>query len=123
MCLTAFTPMLDTMKVLPQNMRKAAAGGFINATDVADWLTKNGVPFRDAYKATGELVARCIELGTDLENLPMEEYKNICDVFNEDVYNAISLEKCTNDRTAFGGPASSNVKAQAQRVANIAENL
>lgn len=56
-------------------MRKAAAGGFINATDCADWLTKNGVPFRDAYKATGELVARCIELGTDLENLPMDEYK------------------------------------------------
>lgn len=75
MCLTAFTPMLDTMKVIPQNMRKAAAGGFINATDCADWLTKNGVPFRDAYKATGELVARCIELGTDLENLPIEEYK------------------------------------------------
>ena len=95
--------MLDTMKVLPQNMRKAAAGGFINATDCADWLTKNGVPFRDAYKATGELVARCIELGTDLENLPIEEYKAVCEVFNEDVYQAISLEKCVSQRTAFGG--------------------
>ncbi len=119
MCLTAFNPMLDTMKVLPQNMRKAAAGGFINATDVADWLTKNGVPFRDAYKATGELVARCIELGTDLENLPLDEYKKICDVFNEDVYSAISLEYCVSQRTAFGGPAPENVKAQAKRVAKL----
>ena len=123
MCLTAFTPMLDTMRVIPENMRKAAAGGFINATDCADWLTKNGVPFRDAYKATGELVARCIELGTDLENLPMDEYKKVCDVFNDDVYSAISLERCTNERTVFGGPASANVKDQAKRVAEIAEKL
>ncbi len=101
-------------------MRKAAAGGFINATDCADWLTKNGVPFRDAYKATGELVARCIELGTDLENLPLAEYKAVCDVFTEDVYNAISLEKCVSQRTAFGGPAPQLVKAQAQRVREIA---
>ena len=119
MCLTAFNPMLDTMKVIPENMRKAAAGGFINATDVADWLTKNGVPFRDAYKATGELVARCIELGTDLENLPLDEYKKICDVFNEDVYKAISLEYCVSQRTAFGGPAPENVKAQAKRIAKL----
>ena len=123
MCLTAFTPMLDTMRVIPQNMRKAAAGGFINATDCADWLTKNGVPFRDAYKATGELVARCIELGTDLESLPIEEYKAVCDVFTEDVYKAISLEYCVSQRTAFGGPAPELVKAQAQRVKEIAEKL
>ncbi|MEE1105836.1 MAG: argininosuccinate lyase, partial [Ruminococcus sp.] len=123
MCLTAFTPMLDTMRVIPENMRKAAAGGFINATDCADWLTKNGVPFRDAYKATGELVARCIELGTDLENLPLAEYKAVCDVFTEDVYNAISLEKCVSQRTAFGGPAPQLVKAQAQRVREIVEKL
>ncbi len=119
MCLTAFNPMLDTMRVIPENMRKAAAGGFINATDVADWLTKNGVPFRDAYKATGELVARCIELGTDLESLPLDEYKKVCDVFTEDVYNAISLEYCVSQRTAFGGPAPENVRAQAKRVSKI----
>ncbi|MEE3333008.1 MAG: argininosuccinate lyase [Ruminococcus sp.] len=118
MCLTAFTPMLDTMRVIPDNMRKAAAGGFINATDVADWLTKNGVPFRDAYKATGELVARCIELGTDLESLPIDEYKKVCDVFTEDVYNAISLEYCVSQRTAFGGPAPENVKKQAENILN-----
>lgn len=114
MCLTAFTPMLDTMRVISENMRKAAAGGFINATDCADWLVKNGLPFRDAYKATGELVARCIELGTDLENLPMEEYKKVCDLFNDEVYNAISLERCTDDRKAYGGPARENVKYQAE---------
>lgn len=114
MCLTAFTPMLDTMRVIPENMRKAAAGGFINATDCADWLVKNGLPFRDAYKATGELVARCIELGTDLENLPMEEYKKVCDLFNDEVYEAISLERCTDDRKAYGGPARENVKYQAE---------
>ena len=114
MCLTAFTPMLETMRVIPENMRKAAAGGFINATDCADWLVKNGLPFRDAYKATGELVARCIELGTDLENLPMEEYKKVCDLFNDEVYDAISLERCTDDRKAFGGPARENVKYQAE---------
>ncbi|MGN0488782.1 MAG: argininosuccinate lyase [Ruminococcus sp.] len=119
MCLTAFTPMLDTMNVISENMRKAAAGGFINATDCADWLTKNGVPFRDAYKATGELVARCIELGTDLESLPLEEYKKICDVFTEDVYKAISLEQCTMERKAFGGPAPENVKAQAKRIKEL----
>lgn len=114
MCLTAFTPMLDTMRVIPENMRKAAAGGFINATDCADWLVKNGLPFRDAYKATGELVARCIELGTDLENLPMDEYKKVCDLFNGEVYDAISLERCTDDRKAYGGPARENVKYQAE---------
>ena len=70
MCLTAFTPMVDTMTVLPENMRKAAAGGFINATDCADYLVSKGLPFRDAYKATGTLVARCIELGLDAGNPP-----------------------------------------------------
>ena len=122
-CLQVFEGMIATMKPIPENMKKAAQGGFINATDCADWLTKNGVPFRDAYKATGELVARCIELGTDLENLPLDEYKKVCNVFSDDVYSAISLERCTNERTAFGGPASSNVKAQAKRVAEIAEKL
>lgn len=121
MCLTAFTPMIETMKVLPDNMRKAAAGGFINATDCADYLTKKGVPFRDAYKATGELVAVCIEKGTTLEELPLEEYRKICDVFDEGVYQAITLEKCANDRKVLGGPNSGNVKAQAQRIKKLLE--
>lgn len=116
MCLVSFTPMLDTMTVIKNNMRKAAAGGFINATDCADYLTKKGVPFRDAYKATGALVARCIDLGTDLENLPIEEYKNVHDTFDEGVYEAINLEKCVADRTSFGGPAPKNVLMQAEEM-------
>ena len=106
LCLPAFTPMLDTMTVIPQNMRKAAAGGFINATDCADYLVKKGLPFRDAYKATGSLVALCIEKGETLETLPIEEYKAICDTFDEGVYEAISLEKCVKERSPYGGPAN-----------------
>ncbi len=112
-CLSAFTPMLDTMKVNAANMRKAASFGFINATDCADWLVGEGLPFRDAYKATGELVARCIELNTSLEDLSLDEYKKVCDKFNSDVFKAIDLEKCVNDRTVYGGPAPSEVKRQA----------
>ena len=119
MCLTAFTPMIDTMKVLTENMRKAAANGFINATDCADYLVKKGLPFRDAYKATGTLVAICIEKKTTLEELPIEEYKKICEVFDEGVYEAISLENCVNGRKVIGGPASENVKAQGKRVREL----
>ena len=119
MCLTAFIPMLDTMTALPENMRKAAAGGFINATDCADYLVGKGLPFRDAYKATGELVALCIKKGTTLESLPLEEYKNICELFDEGVYKAIDLDKCVNDRTSLGGPAPKNVLAQVKRVREL----
>ena len=123
MCLTAFTPMIDTMKVLTDNMRKAAANGFINATDCADYLVKKGLPFRDAYKATGTLVAICIEKKTTLEELPIEEYKKICDIFDEGVYDAISLENCVNGRKVIGGPASENVKLQAKRVKSLIDNI
>ncbi|MBR5112083.1 MAG: argininosuccinate lyase [Clostridia bacterium] len=97
-CLTTLVPMIDTMKVLPENMRKAAAGGFINATDCADYLVSKGLPFRDAYKATGEVVALCIKTGETLETLPLEEYKKICDLFDEGVYEAINLENCVRRR-------------------------
>ena len=80
MCLNAFTPMIDTMTVLKDNMRHAAAKGFINATDCADYLVGKGLPFRDAYKATGELVALCIDKNLTLETLPLDEYKKICDL-------------------------------------------
>ncbi len=119
MCLTAFIPMLDTMTPLRQNMRKAAAGGFINATDCADYLVSKGLPFRDAYKATGELVALCISKGTTLEELPLEEYKNICSMFDDGVYEAINLDKCVNDRTSLGGPAPKNVLGQVKRVREL----
>ncbi len=119
MCLTAFIPMIDTMKVNAENMRKAAAGGFINATDCADFLVGKGLPFRDAYKATGQLVALCIEKGLTLETLPIEEYKAVCDLFDDGVYTAINLEKCVNDRTAYGAPAPQNVVEQAKIVGDL----
>lgn len=112
MCLNAFTPMIDTMTVLKDNMRQAAAKGFINATDCADYLVGKGLPFRDAYKRTGELVALCIDKGLTLETLPIDEYKNICDLFDEEVYSAINLDKCVNDRKVTGSPCSDNVLAQ-----------
>ncbi len=116
MCLTAFIPMVDTMKVLPDNMRRAAAGGFINATDCADYLVGKGLPFRDAYKATGTLVARCIDQGLTLETLPLEEYRAVCGLFDKDVFEAIALERCAALRRVYGGPAPENVRAQVKRV-------
>ena len=104
--------MLDTMTVLKDNMRNAAAKGFINATDCADYLVKKGMPFRDAYKITGTLVHTCIELGCTLETLPLEEYKKLTENFAEDVYDAISLDTCVMQRKAAGGPAPESVKAQ-----------
>lgn len=112
MCLNAFTPMVDTMTVLKDNMRLAAAKGFINATDCADYLVGKGLPFRDAYKCTGELVALCIDKGLTLETLPIEEYKATCDLFDEDVYAAINLEKCVADRLVVGGPSVKSVENQ-----------
>lgn len=112
MCLTAFTPMIESMTVLKDNMRNAAAKGFINATDCADYLVNKGLPFRDAYKATGELVALCIDREFTLETLPLEEYKKICNLFDEDVFNAINLEKCVADRLVAGGPSSQSIDLQ-----------
>ncbi len=124
LCLTPLIPMLETMTVREQNMRKAAAEGFINATDCADYLagTKN-IPFRDAYKITGELVALCIEKGTTLENLPLEEYRKVCPEFDEGVYAAISLERCVNGRKVTGGPAPENVEKEAKRVLEQLEGI
>ena len=123
LCVPVFAAMLDTLTVLPRNMRNAASGGFINATDCADYLTKKGLPFRDAYRITGELVARCIELGETLESLPLEEYQKACPEFDEGVYGAISLEKCVNGRTVYGGPAPDNVKAQAEEMLKRLESM
>ena len=122
LCLTPLIPMLETMTVLEGNMRNAAARGFINATDCADYLVaEKGLPFRDAYKITGELVALCIEKGLTLETLPLAEYQAICPAFDQGVYQAISLERCVAGRKVLGGPAPENVRAQAQRVLALLE--
>ena len=112
LCVKTFIPMLATMRVLKDNMRNAAAKGFINATDCADYLVKKGMPFRDAYKITGTLVALCIEKNLTLETLPLDEYRKMTELFDEDVYNAISLETCVRERKSEGGPAPDEVKKQ-----------
>ena len=112
LCVKTFTPMLATMRVLKDNMRNAAAKGFINATDCADYLVKKGMPFRDAYKITGTLVAKCIEDGVTLETLPIEDYKAMTDLFDKDVYDAISLETCVRERKSEGGPSPEAVREQ-----------
>lgn len=105
LCLPVFTDMMATITVHKDKMRDAAARGFINATDCADYLTKKGMPFRDAYKITGELVRYCIEHGETLETLPLDVYIGYTDMFGEDVYQAISLETCLNNRAVVGGPS------------------
>jgi argininosuccinate lyase len=112
LCVKTFTPMLATMRVLKDNMRNAAARGFINATDCADYLVKKGMPFRDAYKITGTLVAQCIEKGLTLETLPIADYKAMTDLFDKDVYQAISLDTCVRERKSEGGPSPDAVKEQ-----------
>ena len=100
-------------------MKKAAAKGFINATDCADYLVEKGIPFRDAYKITGSLVKYCIKNDTTLENLKLEEFKEYSDKFEEDVYEAIDLSNCVNKRNVVGGPAAEQVMKQIERVKNI----
>lgn len=112
LCLAVFAPMLSSMKVHPENMRKAAAEGFINATDAADYLVKKGMPFRTAYKLTGQLVALCIASRRTLETLPIAEYRELSDLFEEDIYEAVSLETCVKSRVSEGGTSPSSVKAQ-----------
>lgn len=113
MCLATFTPMLATMTVLKDNMRAAAAKGFINATDCADYLVKKGMPFRDAYRITGQLVADCIAAGQTLETLDLSAYQAKSDLFASDIFDAIRLETCVSTRTSFGGPCPESVREQA----------
>lgn len=112
MCLEVFTPMLETAKAIPENMKKAASGGFICATDLADYLVRKGLPFRTAYKIVGNTVAKCIETGKTLETLPLDEYKKISDVFDEELYSAIDLNVCVEKRISLGATSPSSVESQ-----------
>ena len=112
MCLKVFAPMIDTMTVIADNMKKAASEGFINATDLADYLVKKGLPFRSAYKISGSLVAYCIENKTILEDLPLEKYKEYSELFEEDVYADIDLTTCVNKRVSVGGTSVESVEMQ-----------
>lgn len=122
LCLSTFTPMLQTMRVLKDNMRQAAAKGFINATDCADYLVKKGMAFRDAYKITGGLVALCIQKNLTLETLPIEDYKTASPLFGTDIYTAIALETCVGQRKSLGGPSPEAVSAQLAELKKRLEN-
>lgn len=111
LCLSTFIPMLKTLKVNEANMLNASKKGFINATDAADYLTKKGVPFRDAYKATGELVGYCVDNDLTLEELSLEEFKRVNSAFDNDIYAEIDLKNCVNKRNVYGAPSSDAVKA------------
>lgn len=111
MVLPVFGKMLATMRVREDRMLQGAKGGFTNATDVADYLVKKGLPFRDAHGVVGRMVAYCIEKDTVIDALSMEEMKDFSDLIAEDVYDAISLDTCVNQRKIVGGPAMETMKA------------
>ena len=112
MCLEIFAPMIRTMRVKSENMYRAAQEGFINATDLADYLTKKGMPFRSAYKIVGQLVAECIGKNCVLDDLPLEAYRAHSELFEDDLYNEISLETCVSKRISEGGTSVASVEKQ-----------
>ncbi len=112
MCLSIFADMLKTITVKEKNMHDAAAGGFTNATDCADYLAKKGVPFRDAYKIVGKMVAYCLEQKTSIERLSMKEFMSISSHFDDSVYEAVALKTCVNERNVYGGPSPDMVANQ-----------
>ena len=111
-CLRVLTPMFATMELCRENMKKAALKGFINATDCADYLTKKGMPFRDAYKTVGQLVAECVKQDKSLMDLTLDEYREHSGLFDEDIYDAIDLKTCVRGRNVTGGPSPEEVSRQ-----------
>ena len=111
-CLSVFAPMIATMRVNRENMYKAAQGGFINATDLADYLVRKGLPFRSAYKIVGQIVAECIAKKTVLDELPLDAYKAHSELFDTDLYHDISLENCVEKRISAGGTCAESVNKQ-----------
>ena len=120
MCLDVYAPMLVSMKVKADNMYSAAQKGFINATDLADYLVRKGLPFRSAYKISGEIVSACIRTGEVLETYPLEDYKKYSELFDSDVYGCIDLKYCVEQRISEGGTGRSSVEKQ---IAYIKEKL
>ena len=112
MCLKVFAPMIRTMEPLKENMLRAARQGFINATDLADYLTRKGMPFREAYKLSGQLVHECIEKGTVLEDLPLDSYRARSTLIDGDVYAEISLDACVAKRISMGSTGPDSVEKQ-----------
>ncbi len=123
MCLDVFAPMVATMKVIPENMLLAAQKGFINATDLADYMVKKGLPFRSAYKIVGQIVGDSIKNGKVLEDLTLEEYKSYSDIFDNDLYEEISLKTCVEKRVSEGGTSPTSVEKQIEIVKGRLENV
>ena len=121
MCLPVFAAMVDTLTVRPRDMAKAAAGGFINATDCADYLTRKGLPFREAYMIVGRLVNQCVRSGDTLDTMTLKDFRAISSLFNEDVYQALALHTCVNERKVYGGPARESVEKQIALIEEFVE--
>ena len=119
LCLPVFCDMISTMKVNKKNMYEGAKGGFTNATDAADYLVKKGLPFRDAHEVIGNMVFYCIENNKAIDDLTMDEFKNFSSIIDEDIYSAVSMETCVNDRAVIGGPA----KKITEKAISVAENF
>lgn len=119
-CLTVFAPMLATMTVHTEELRKAASAGFINATDLADWMVTKGIPFRTAYKLVGAIVADCVRQDITLEEMPLDAYKAYSPVFDETLYDAIDIDACVSRRTSAGGPTEASVLKQ---IAYVTERI
>lgn len=117
-CLDVFAGMVNGITANTDNMLKAAKGGFINATDLADYLTKKGMPFREAYKLSGRIVSNCIKSGKTLDELSIDEYKEFSNAFESDLYEAIDLNTCVNSRNSFGGTCVASVEKQIEYVEN-----
>lgn len=120
-CLDVFAPMIKTMKVLPENTLLAAQKGFINATDLADYLVKKGLPFRSAYKISGEIVKECLTKGLVLETMALEDYKKHSDLFDSDLFDDISLKTCVEKRISDGGTSPKSVLKQIELVKSYLE--
>ena len=116
LCLPVFSAMLDSLTVRPKNMAQAAAGGFINATDCADYLTKKGLPFREAYMIVGRLVNLCTKTGDTLDTLTLKDFQAVSPLFEDDVYHALALKTCVNGRKVYGGPSKESVEKQIQNI-------
>ena len=121
LCIPVFSAMLETMTVLPKNMRKAASGGFINATDCADYLTRKGMPFREAYMIVGRLVNNCLKSGDTLDTLTLRDFRAVSNLFDGDIYDALALKTCVNERKVMGGPAEQEVLRQIAYIEKFAE--
>jgi len=121
LCLPVFTNMIKTMKIKEEKMARGATGGFTNATDLADYLVKNGVPFRSSHAIVGKMVAKAVEKGCDLDEFTLEEMKEFSDLIKEDIYEAISIKTCVDERNVIGGPAKNQVLAEIENGRKILE--